>query len=129
MVELRARCYGGGKARKKIDLAALEQAGHCLDASIFQANRTQSLNYGCIVENPQTHEVRAKRELAGCLLCLSSFSHQSTSRECWNAMGWAPVLSNRWGTPSSMPLRKISEEVTVNFNGCGTPADVYTKGA
>uniref|UniRef100_G1REB0 GDP-mannose pyrophosphorylase A n=1 Tax=Nomascus leucogenys TaxID=61853 RepID=G1REB0_NOMLE len=29
------------------------------------ANRTQSLNYGCIVENPQTHEVRAERGLGG----------------------------------------------------------------
>lgn len=29
-------------------------------AAVFQANRTQSLNYGCIVENPQTHEVRGK---------------------------------------------------------------------
>ena len=57
MVELRARCYRRGKARKKIDLAALEQTGHCIDASIFQANRTQSLNYGCIVKNSQTHEV------------------------------------------------------------------------
>lgn len=70
VAEIRVRCCRGEKESKKTDLAALEQAGHCFGVSVFQANRTQSLNYGCIVENPQTHEVRAERGLAGFLLCV-----------------------------------------------------------
>lgn len=61
---------GRERKKEKTDLTALEQAGHCFGVSVFQANRTQSLNYGCIVENPQTHEVRAETGLAGFLLCI-----------------------------------------------------------
>ena len=62
-MEVRAKCCRRGK-KEETDPAALQLAGHCLGGSVFQANRTQSLNYGCIVENPQTHEVRAERGLA-----------------------------------------------------------------
>lgn len=60
---------GEGNKKEKTDLAALEQAGPCLSASVFQANRTQSLSYGCIVENPQTHEVSAEEAGWVPLLC------------------------------------------------------------
>lgn len=51
------------------------RAGRSLSRpSVSQANRMQSLNYGCIVENPQTHEVR--KEGAGWSVC---FGHQASS--------------------------------------------------
>lgn len=59
---------GEGKKEKENSPGLLEQQVTVSDMFIFQANRTQSLNYGCIVENPQTHEVRAERGLGGCLL-------------------------------------------------------------
>lgn len=65
------RCVPGAIGEGKKDRGnrpCCSGASRSLSVCVFQANRTQSLNYGCIVENPQTHEVRAERGLAGCLL-------------------------------------------------------------
>lgn len=74
------------RKNKKTALAPLKQQVTISDVFIFQANRTQSLNYGCIVENPQTHEVRAERGLGGHLL---------VTQRTVEHYGEAPVFSNK----------------------------------
>lgn len=102
VAERSARCYGGGKERKKTDRAALEQAGHRLRVSVFQANRTQSLNYGCIVENPQTHEVRAERGWLG------AFSLLPTPQPLENA-------ATLWGGPQSRQTGGMHPHLFISY--------------